>query len=127
LITRSRHYRRFYADIFKVKLSGNLVVDPEELIALLQVGPGEIFSRKAATQTSKAISDRLGEEGYAFANVNMVPDIHNDEKLVDMTFFVDPVNRVYVRRIGLQGNTKTRDQVLRREMRQMEGAWAWKY
>ncbi|SHE23542.1 outer membrane protein assembly factor BamA [methanotrophic endosymbiont of Bathymodiolus puteoserpentis (Logatchev)] len=108
----------------KVKLSGNLVVDPEELIALLQVGPGEIFSRKAATQTSKAISDRLGEEGYAFANVNMVPDIHNDEKLVDMTFFVDPVNRVYVRRIGLQGNTKTRDQVLRREMRQMEGAWA---
>ncbi|MCF7972098.1 MAG: outer membrane protein assembly factor BamA, partial [Methylococcaceae bacterium] len=108
----------------KVKLSGNLVVDPEELIALLQVGPDEIFSRKAATLTSKAISDRLGEEGYAFANVNMVPDIHNDTKLVDMTFFVDPVNRVYVRRIGLQGNTKTRDQVLRREMRQMEGAWA---
>ncbi len=108
----------------KVKLSGNLVVEPEELIALLQVGPGEIFSRKAATLTSKAISDRLGEEGYAFANVNMVPDIHNDTKLVDMTFFVDPVNRVYVRRINMQGNTKTRDQVLRREMRQMEGAWA---
>jgi len=108
----------------KVKLSGNLVVDPEELIALLQLGPGEVFSRKYATQTSKAISDRLGEEGYAFANVNMVPDIHNDTKLVDMTFFIDPANRVYVRRVGLQGNVKTRDQVLRREMRQMEGAWA---
>lgn len=108
----------------KVKLSGNLVVEPEELIALLQVGPGEIFSRKNATQTSKAISDRLGEEGYAFANVNMVPDIHNEAKTVDMTFFVDPASRVYVRRINMQGNTKTRDQVLRREMRQMEGAWA---
>ncbi|NOQ13617.1 MAG: outer membrane protein assembly factor BamA [Methyloprofundus sp.] len=108
----------------KVKLSGNLVVNPEELIALLQVGPGEIFSRKNATLTSKAISDRLGEEGYAFANVNMVPDIHNDTKIVDMTFFVDPANRAYVRRVSFQGNTKTRDQVLRREMRQMEGAWA---
>ncbi|MCK5353630.1 MAG: outer membrane protein assembly factor BamA [Methyloprofundus sp.] len=108
----------------KVKLSGNLVVDPEELISLLQVGPGEIFSRKNATLTSKAISDRLGEEGYAFANVNMVPDIHNETKIVDMTFFVDPANRAYVRRVNFQGNTKTRDQVLRREMRQMEGSWA---
>ncbi|NOR80103.1 MAG: outer membrane protein assembly factor BamA [Methyloprofundus sp.] len=108
----------------KVKLSGNLVVNPEELIALLEVGPGEIFSRKNATLTSKAISDRLGEEGYAFANVNMVPDIHSDTKIVDITFFVDPANRAYVRRISFQGNTKTRDQVLRREMRQMEGAWA---
>ncbi|NOR81224.1 MAG: outer membrane protein assembly factor BamA, partial [Methyloprofundus sp.] len=108
----------------KVKLSGNLVVHPEELIALLQVGPGEIFSRKNATLTSKAISDRLGEEGYAFANVNMVPDIHSDTKIVDITFFVDPANRAYVRRVSFQGNTKTRDRVLRREMRQMEGAWA---
>ncbi|BCG64754.1 MAG: outer membrane protein insertion porin family [Methyloprofundus sp.] len=111
----------------KVKLSGDLVVNPEELIALMQVGPGEIFSRKNATLTSKFISDRLGEEGYAFANVNMVPDIHNDTKTVDMTFFVDPAGRVYVRRINMQGNTKTRDQVLRREMRQMEGAWASSY
>lgn len=108
----------------KVKLSGQLIVPPEELIALLELGPGETFSRKNATRTSKAISDRLGEEGYAFANVNMVPDIHKDSKTVDMTFFVDPASRVYVRRIHLQGNTTTRDQVLRREMRQMENAWA---
>ncbi|WP_428353642.1 outer membrane protein assembly factor BamA [Methyloprofundus sp.] len=107
-----------------VKLSGNLVVDPEELIALMQVGPTEVFSRKNATLTSKAISDRLGEEGYAFANVNMVPDIHNDTKIVDITFFIDPASRAYVRRISMHGNTKTRDAVLRREMRQMEGAWA---
>ncbi len=108
----------------KVKLSGNLVVAPEELIDLVQVGPGEIFSRKNATQTSKAISDRLGDEGYVFANVNMVPEINEEEKTVDMTFFVDPGKRVYVRRINMRGNTKTRDEVLRRELRQMESSWA---
>ncbi len=114
-------------DVFtleKVKLAGNLVVDPEELVKLVQVGPGEIFSRKRATETSKAISERLGDEGYAFANVNMVPDIDNEAKTVDMTFFVDPGKRVYVRRINMAGNTKTRDVVLRREMRQMESSWA---
>ncbi len=114
-------------DVFvleKVKLSGKLVVDPEELIKLVAVGPGEIFSRKNATETSKAISDRLGDEGYAFANVNMVPDIDNEAKKVDMTFFVDPGKRVYVRRINMSGNTKTRDEVLRRELRQMESSWA---
>ncbi len=108
----------------KVKLSGNLVVAPQQLIDLVQLGPGEIFSRKNATQTSKAISDRLGEEGYVFANVNMVPDINEEQKTVDMTFFVDPGKRVYVRRINMRGNTKTRDEVLRRELRQMESSWA---
>lgn len=114
-------------DVFtleKVKLAGNLVVEPEELIKLVKVGPGEIFSRKNATETSKAISDRLGEEGYSFANVNMVPDINEKQKTVDITFFVDPGKRVYVRKINIQGNTKTRDEVIRREMRQMESSWA---
>lgn len=108
----------------KVKLAGNLIVAPEELIKLMKVGPGEIFSRKNATETSKAISDRLGDEGYAFANVNMVPEINEATKTVDMTFFVDPAKRVYVRRINFKGNNKTRDEVLRREMRQMESSWA---
>ncbi|MEO1881956.1 MAG: outer membrane protein assembly factor BamA [Methylococcales bacterium] len=108
----------------KVKLSGNLVVDPEELIKLVQVGPGEIFSRKNATETSRAIADRLGDEGFAFANVNMVPEIDVALKTVTMTFFVDPGKRVYVRRINMKGNTKTRDEVLRRELRQMESSWA---
>ena len=108
----------------KVKLTGNLVVKPDELIKLMTVGPGEIFSRKNATETSKAIQDRLGEEGYAFANVNMVPEIHENNKTVDMVFFVDPGKRVYVRRVNFNGNTKTRDEVLRREMRQMESSWA---
>ncbi len=108
----------------KVKLTGNLVVKPDELIKLMSVGPGETFSRKNATESSKAIQDRLGDEGYAFANVNMVPEIHDNNKTVDMAFFVDPGKRTYVRRINFNGNTKTRDEVLRREMRQMESSWA---
>ncbi len=108
----------------KVKLAGNLVVAPTELIKLVKVGPGETFSRKNATETSKAVSDRLGDDGYAFANVNMVPEINEANKTVDMTFFVDPGKRVYVRRINMKGNSKTRDEVLRREMRQMEASWA---
>jgi len=108
----------------KVKLSGSLVVEPDAILKLVKVGPGEIFSRKNASETSKAISDRLGEEGYVFANVNMVPDINEESKTVDMTFFVDPGKRVYVNRINMSGNTKTRDEVLRRELRQMESSWA---
>ncbi len=108
----------------KVKLAGNLVVPAEELIKLMKVGPGEVFSRKNATETSKAISDRLGDDGYAFANVNMVPEINEATKTVNMTFFVDPAKRVYVRHINIKGNTKTRDEVLRREMRQAEASWA---
>ena len=108
----------------KVKLTGDMIVPPEELTKLVKVGPGEIFSRKNATETSKAISDRLGNEGYTFANVNMVPDINDQQKTVVMTFFIDPGKRVYVRRINAKGNTKTRDEVLRREMRQMESSWA---
>lgn len=108
----------------KVKLAGNLIVDPEELIALVSVGPGEIFSRKRATATSKAIAGRLGDEGYVFANVNMVPDINNENQTIDMTFFVDPGKKIYVNKVNFNGNTQTRDEVLRREMRQMESSWA---
>jgi outer membrane protein insertion porin family len=108
----------------KVKLTGELIVPPEDLVKLVKVGPGETFSRKNATETSKAISDRLGDEGYTFANVNMVPEINEANKTVAMTFFVDPGKRVYVRRINVKGNTKTRDEVVRREMRQMESSWA---
>ena len=108
----------------KVRLTGNLVVEPEELIQLVQVGPEEVFSRKRATETSKLISDRLGEEGYVFANVNMIPEIDNEHKTIDMTFFVDPGKKVYVRHVNIAGNTTSRDEVLRREMRQMESAIA---
>lgn len=108
----------------EVKLTGKMIVAPDQLTPLVKIGPEDTFSRKLATETSKGISDRLGEEGFIFANVNMVPDINEERKTVNITFFVDPGKQVYVRRINFQGNTKTRDEVLRREMRQMEAAWA---
>lgn len=109
--------------VSEVKLAGDLIVPEAELHGLLQIAAGEIFSRKAVTESSAAINDRLGQEGYAFANVNAVPDIDKENKSVSLTFFVDPGKRVYVRRINVDGNTKTHDEVIRREIRQMEGGW----
>ena len=114
-------------DVYKVsdvQVTGKIIIRPEEIIPLVGIGPGDVFSRKLATQSQKAISDRLGDEGYIFCNVNMVPEIDEVTKTVRMTFFVDPGKKVYVRRINFSGNTKTRDEVIRREMRQMEAAWA---
>ncbi len=107
----------------EVKLAGDLVVKPDELAKFITVQPGETFSRKQATETSTKLSERLGNDGYAFANVNTIPEIDKDSKQVALTFFIDPGKRVYVRRINTIGNIKTRDEVLRREMRQLEGAW----
>ena len=109
--------------IDKIQLTGDLIVPKEELFGLITVSRGEVFSRKEITRSTKNIADRLGEEGYAFANINPVPEIDEDDNTVAITFYIDPGNRVYVRRINFAGNTKTRDEVLRREMRQMEGGW----
>lgn len=106
-----------------VYLEGALIVPEEELFDLVTVVQGGVFSRKDVTETARRIGDRLGNEGYSFANVNAVPEIDDAENRVDLTFFVDPGNRVYVRRINFKGNAKTRDEVLRREMRQMESGW----
>jgi outer membrane protein insertion porin family len=105
------------------KLSGKFPVPEDELRALVAVTPGSVFSRRTVTETSKKISDRLANEGYAFANVNAIPDVNKEKSEVYFTFFVDPGRRVYVRRIGFAGNVATRDEVLRREMRQLEGSW----
>ncbi len=106
-----------------IKLSGDLVVPAEELFPSFRINAGDTFSRKKVTSTVSRISDYLGNEGYAFANVNTIPDIDEETRKVSLTFFVDPGKRVYVRRINFAGNTKTRDQVMRQEMRQMEGGW----
>ncbi|WP_040261129.1 outer membrane protein assembly factor BamA [Pseudomonas massiliensis] len=111
----------------EVKLSGDLKVPEEQIRDLLLVKPGQVFSRKVMTSTSDLITRRLGNEGYTFANVNGVPQPHDDDHTVDITFAVDPGKRAYVNRINFRGNTKTEDQVLRREMRQMEGGWASTY
>ena len=109
--------------ISSVKLAGQLLVPEDELTKLVKVKPGEVFSREHMTETTKAISDRLGNEGYAFANVNAVPELDKDKREVAFTVFVDPGRRVYVRRINVSGNTRTRDEVIRREMRQSEAGW----
>ena len=103
-----------------VHLQGTLTVPEEELFELVTIVQGEVFSRKNVTETVRNIADRLGDEGYSFANVNAVPEIDDAAKRVDLTFFIDPGERVYVRRVNFRGNTKTRDEVLRREMRQIE-------
>ena len=107
-----------------VKLSGNLVVPESDVRRLLLVEPGQVFSRQVMTASSDLIGRRLGNEGYTFANVNGVPQINEEDKTVSVTFMVDPGRRAYVNRINFRGNTKTDDEVLRREMRQMEGGWA---
>ncbi|WP_018410640.1 outer membrane protein assembly factor BamA [Methyloversatilis thermotolerans] len=106
-----------------IKLSGELLLPEEELVKLVKLKPGDEFSRKKLTDTTKAISDRLGNEGYAFANVNSVPEPDKEKRTVSFTVFIDPGRKVYVRRINVLGNSKTADQVVRREFRQMEGAW----
>ena len=104
------------------KLLGKLILPEAQLRALVGIKPGDVFSRKAVTEATKRMTDRLGNEGYAFAGVNVSPELDKQKRTASLTFFVDPGHRVYVRRIGFSGNTNTRDAVLRREMRQMEGA-----
>ena len=107
-----------------VKVSGPENILPHvETRKLIKVQTGDVFSRKELTESSKKIGDRLGEDGYAFANVNAVPDVDKEKHQVGFTFVVDPGSRAYVRHIDITGNTKTRDAVIRREFRQMEGAW----
>ena len=111
----------------EVRLSGDLKVPEEDVRALLLAKEGQVFSRKVMTTTSELITRRLGNEGYTFANVNGVPEAHDEDNTVSITFFVDPGKRAYVNRINFRGNTKSEDEVLRREMRQLEGGWASTY
>jgi len=106
-----------------VNLDGQMLVAREELEKLLRVKPGDVFSRLRLTESTKAITERLGNEGYAFANASAVPQIDKEKRTVAFTIVVDPGRRVYVRRISVAGNTKTRDEVVRREMRQLEGSY----
>src|SRR6185295_15056258 len=106
-----------------VTLAGQLLVPREELEPLIQLKKGDTFSREKLAASTKAISDRLGNEGYAFANANAIPNVDKEKRSVAFSIVVDPGRRVYVRRIDVAGNAKTRDEVIRREMRQLEGAY----
>ena len=110
--------------ISEIKLAGDMKQVPEEeLLKLLKLGSGDIFSRKKLTESIKLITDRLGDDGYGFANVNASPEQDKEKQEVAFTFFIDPGRRVYVRRITISGNERTRDEVIRREIRQLEGSW----
>ncbi|WP_299584386.1 outer membrane protein assembly factor BamA [uncultured Microbulbifer sp.] len=108
----------------EVDLAGDPVVSEEEIKRLLLVREGQTFSQIRMTTTSDYITKRLGNEGYTFAEVNGIPEANKEEKTVKITFFINPGKRAYVRRINFRGNTRTSDEVLRREMRQMESASA---
>jgi len=105
-----------------IELAGDIIVDEKEMRSLVQLKQGKTFSQALVTGTEEAMKQRLGNEGYTFAKVNSIPEVNEKDKTVAMKFFVDPGKRTYVRRIEYKGNTKTVDEVLRREMRQMEGA-----
>jgi outer membrane protein insertion porin family len=109
--------------ISDVKIAGNLVVPESQLWPLVQVRRGDIFSQKMLTATTELMALRLGQDGYAFAKIEPVPIADQDAKEIAVTFLVEPGNRAYVRRINFSGSTSINDDVLRREMRQMEGGY----
>ncbi len=104
-------------------MAGDLVnseIFLNQLLGFIQ--SGQVFSQVLITQIAEAMTTTLSNRGYFFAEVNGVPIVNEDEGTVDVTFFVVPGNRTYVNRITFNGNTRTVDEVLRQEMRQMEGA-----
>jgi len=121
-ITMNLHEGEVYK-VGEVKLAGTMKVPESELQRLLLVKPGQTYSRKLITQTQELISFRLGADGYAFAKIDPVPTADEATKTIDLTFFVDPGNRAYVRRINFINTSAIDDTVLRREMRQLEGSY----
>jgi len=109
--------------ISAVKLAGDLLGLDDQIQKLIGVKAGDTFSGSTTNETIRTLTDYLGTLGYAFANVNPSPVLNRETHEAELTFFVDPGRRVYVRRIQVGGNTRTRDEVVRREMRQQESAW----
>ncbi|TCV91881.1 Beta-barrel assembly machine subunit BamA [Luteibacter rhizovicinus] len=106
-----------------VKLLGELILPEDTLRKLVFIQKGQTFNRAAIEASTNAIKGILANIGYAFAKVTPIPKLDKDKRTVDLTLFIEPGKRVYVRRVVFQGNTRTEDEVLRREMRQLEGAW----
>src|SRR6202163_2156776 len=109
--------------VSQIKLAGTFVVPQAQLEQLLLIHPGDTFNRKLITSSQELMQNRMGRDGYAFAKVEPVPTADNANHTVSLTFFVDPGNRVYVRNINFSGANRINDEVLRREMRQLEGGW----
>jgi outer membrane protein insertion porin family len=109
--------------IADVRLAGELILEEAQLNPYVLVKPGQTYSQRLITQSAEFIRLRLGEEGYAFALIEPVPELNREEKTVDVTLYVDPKNRVYVRRVNFNGADSVNDEVFRREMRQFEGGY----
>ena len=105
-----------------IRFAGDLQISENEARQLLTVKEGEIFSRGDVNASTEALRQRLGAEGFAFADIQGVPEMAGDGETVDLVIAVNPGERAYVRRIEFYGNTTTQDEVLRREMIQLEGA-----
>jgi outer membrane protein insertion porin family len=106
-----------------VRLAGELLGKEAELKQLIVLKSGDTFSSAKLTESTKAIAEVLGSYGYAFATINPQPDIRREQAEVDLTLVIDPGRRIYVRKVEISGNAKTRDMVIRREMRQFESSW----
>jgi len=109
--------------IGEISIAGDPILNENRVRLLLLMQEGDLFSRKAVEQTTQFIQDALAVQGYAFANVNPIPNVDRENKVIDLTLFIDPGKRVYVRRVNFTGNIITSDDVLRREVRQLEGGW----
>lgn len=109
--------------VSQIKLAGTFVVPQAELEQLLLIHPGDTFNRKLITSSQELMQNRMGRDGYAFAKVEPVPTADSSNHTVALTFFVEPGNRVYVRNITFTGANRINDEVLRREMRLLEGGW----
>ena len=110
--------------INKIKVAGKLIVPINEIVDAIEITTGEYISRANIIKSADNIRARLSEEGFAFSKVNPIPKkIEGQKGEVDISFYIDPGNRTYVRRINIAGNVSTQDEVYRREIRQMEGGW----
>lgn len=110
-------------NVGEIELAGDLIFEASEIRELLAVEPGQTYNQQRIRDSVNALRGKLGERGYAFARINPVPDVRAGDREVDLTFFIDPAERVYVRQVRIQGNETTRDDVIRGEMRQYEGTW----
>lgn len=109
-------------NIEDISFVGQTVLSEEKLRELLKIKKGEPFARNKIVESVNAIKDRLSEQGYAFAEVEPKPLLDSTKGLVKLALAVEPKNRAYVRRIEIVGNNRTRDHVIRRELRQFEAA-----
>ncbi len=106
-----------------IKLVGELIIPEIYMRSMVFAQPGSVFNLNLLTRSSELMALRLGEQGYANAEIEPVPELDREKKEASITFYVDPKSRVYVRRINFKGVDQVDDEVLRREMRQLEGAY----